>query len=218
MTNEEFIESVRLEGEEWRDVVGYEGCYMVSDFGRIAMVRTSSKFIRNGKTFFKNCNRHICSTSISPSTHYRRMTFIMDGKKDTQLVHRIVATAFIPNPNNYRCIDHKDDNPQNNHVSNLQWCTYKFNNSKEHHRKLGSSAKKGRIDPKRKPLVILKNGEYVKTYKSMFEANLDGHISSAILRVLRGKLKTHHGFQWIYLSDYEKSPVKQKVKEQLPNA
>ena len=45
------------------------------------------------------------------------------------LVHRVVADAFIPNPNNYPCINHKDENPANNKVENLEWCTYKYNNN-----------------------------------------------------------------------------------------
>ena len=118
-------------------------------------------------------------------------------------MHRVVAEAFVPNPNGYSCIDHKDDNPSNNKASNLQWCSYKINNSKPHHREAASKAKKGRIDPKRKPLVALKNGVIVKHYSSMHEASREGYYNSGILRVLRGELKTHHGMKWMYLSDYE---------------
>lgn len=203
MTNEEFIQSIALPGEEWRDVVGREGSYIVSDFGRIATIREYFEYKRNGKIFRKKMIPHICSTSIAPSTPYRRMTFIEGGIKSTELVHVVVARAFIPNPNNYPCVDHIDDNPQNNNKSNLQWCDYKTNNSKPRHRLLDSRAMLGRVDPKRKPLVILKDGLFVRRYDSMHAASLDGHINSAILRVLRGQLKTHHGFQWMYLSDYE---------------
>ena len=176
---------------------------MVSSLARIAAVRNYFEYKRNGKTFRKRMKPHICSTSIAPSTNYRRMTFVEGGKHSTELVHVVVARAFIPNPNNYPCVDHIDDNPQNNIPGNLQWCSYKMNNSKPRHRLLGSRAKLGRVDPKRKPLVTLKDGLLVRCYDSMHAASLDGHINSAILRVLRGQLKTHHGFQWMYLSDYE---------------
>lgn len=203
MTNEEFIQSIALPGEEWRDVVGYEGFYIVSNCGRIATAREMFPYIKNGKLFYKRMSQHVCSTSISPSTNYRRMTFTRDGIKSTQLVHRVVAEAFIPNPYNYPCIDHIDDNPENNHADNLQWCTYRINNSKPRHRMLGSSAKKGRVDPKRKPLVALKDGVVAKTYASLWDTLKDGHQASAIIRVIRGELKTHHGFAWMRLSDYE---------------
>lgn len=50
-----------------------------------------------------------------------------DGLNHTMRVHRIVAMAFLDNPNNYPIINHKDENPSNNHVDNLEWCTYKYN-------------------------------------------------------------------------------------------
>jgi hypothetical protein len=214
MTNEEFIKSVSLEGEEWRDVVGYEGYYIVSNLGRIATIRGSYEYTKNGKTFIKNWPRHICSTSIAPSTHYERMTFKVNYKHNTQLVHRVVAEAFLPNPNNFTCIDHIDDDPSNNRADNLQWCDYHINNSKPRHRELGSIAKRGRVDPNRKPLITFKDRQLYKIYNSMYEASLDGHLNSAILRVLRGELKTHHGLQWMYLSDYES--LTNKSKNSLP--
>lgn len=214
MTNEEFIQSIALEGEEWRDVVGYEGYYIVSNFGRIATIRDSYEYTRNGKTFTKNWPRHICSTSIAPTTHYERMTFRVNYKHDTQLVHRVVAQAFLPNPNNYTCIDHIDDNPKNNHVSNLQWCNHQINNSKPHHRAASSFSRIGTIDPKRKPVIAYKDGIPYKIYSSIWEASYDGHYGSAILRVLQGQLKTHHGLSWEYLSPDH--PSYQQAKEQLP--
>ena len=215
MTNEEFIQSISLEGEEWRDVVGYEGYYIVSNLGRIAVLeRLVHRKHRNGKNANFVLKPHICSTSIAPSTNYRRMTFKSYHNKDTQLVHRIVAEAFVPNPNNYTCIDHIDDNPQNNNADNLQWCSYKINNSKPHHRKAQSVAKTGRVDPKRIPIVALKDEQLYKKYNSIWDIQFDGHFRSAVLRVLKGKLKTHHGFQWMYLSDYES--LINKSKNSLP--
>ena len=214
MTNEEFIQSISLEGEEWRDVVGYEGFYIVSNLGRIATIRDSYTYTKNGKTFTKSWPRHICSTSIAPSTHYERMTFKVNYKHDTQLVHRIVAEAFLPNPNNFTCIDHIDDNPSNNRADNLQWCNHHINNSKPRHRKLSSIARMGKADPKRKPVVALKNGTLFKTYTSVWSTERDGHSRSAIIRVLQNKLKTHHGLQWMYLSDYES--LTNKSKNSLP--
>jgi len=206
MTKEDFINSISLEGEEWKDVVGYEGYYIVSNYGRIATVRDSYKYTRNGKSFIKNCPQHICSTSIAPTTSYERITFRANYKHDTQLVHRVVASAFIPNPNNYPNVDHIDDNPSNNIASNLQWCNQKINNSKEHHKLMISMANLGRIDSKRKAIVALKDNELIKEYPSISEIELDGHKRSAVQRILKGQLKTHHGLQWKYLSDYIPSP------------
>lgn len=203
MTNEEFIESIRLENEEWRDVVGYEGIYIVSSIGRIAVLeRSMLRKNRWGRISPFLVKPHVCSTSISPSSWYRKVSFMLNGKRDTRLLHRIVAEAFLPNPNNYPQVDHINDDPTDNRVENLQWCTSKMNNSKEHHRKASSIAAMGRVDPKRKPIVAIdENGNYTH-FESMFAANKQGHNNSAMLRVLRGQLHTHHGLRWMYLSDF----------------
>lgn len=203
MTNNEFIESIALPGEEWRDVVGYEGHYIVSNFGRIATIRTFYERLQHGKIYSIKMNRHLCNTSIAPSTNYRRITFKRNCIRDTRLVHRVVAEAFIPNPNNYSCIDHIDDNPQNNNSSNLQWCDYKTNNSKQHHREAQSRYKKGKPAPNRKKIVQLSNGKLVRVLDAMTQLESEGYSHSAIHRVCNGKLKSHKGFQWMYLSDYE---------------
>lgn len=206
MTNEEFIESIRLEGEEWRDVVGYEGYYMVSSLGRILSLDRCVRF-------------HTYTKMIDPCLKqqhrgrngYFSVTFKKNGDRKCISVHRLVAIAFISNPNNYSCIDHINDNQADNRACNLQWCTHKFNNSKEHHRIAESLSQKGKIlSSIRKPIVQLsKNGDLIQIFPSMTDADLNGFKHSAIHRVIHNKLKTHRGFKWMYLSDYEKSLVNQ---------
>ena len=205
MTNEEFIESIRLEGEEWRDVVGYEGDYMVSNLGRIVVLsRIVYRTRKDGVKVRYNMKPHLSSTYISPSSPYRKTTFIKDGKQDTQLIHRVIAMAFIPNPNNYPCVDHIDDNPSNSVASNLQWCTYKTNNSKEHHRIAASKSLLGIPSNRRVAIVKLTtDGDFIQTYPSLCHAEHDGFSRTAIRNVIHGKYKTHKGFKWMCLSDYE---------------
>ena len=203
MTNQEFIESIRLEGEEWRDVVGREGSYIVSNLARIATIRTFCEYRRNGKIFFKKMTPHICSTSKAPSTPYKRMTFVEGCVKSTELLHVIVAKAFVPNPNNYPCVDHIDDNPANNRADNLQWCTYKENNSKEHHRQASSISKAGQPAPNRKKVVQILNGKATRILSYMTELEKEGFNHSAISRCCNGKLPEYKGYRWMYLSDYE---------------
>ena len=211
MTNEEFIESIKLDNEEWRDVVGYEGDYMVSNLGRIVVLsRIIYRTRKNGMKVKYNMKPHLNSTYTSPSSPYRRTTFIKNGKQDTQLIHRVVAMAFIPNPNNYPCVDHIDDNPSNSVASNLQWCTYKMNNSKEHHRKSSSKSKMGIPSHSRVAVVKLTtDGKFVQIYPSLHHAELEGFSRSAIRKVIQGKYQKHGGYKWMYLSDYEKSLVNQ---------
>ena len=63
------------------------------------------------------------------TTGYRIVTLRKNNKNHTKTVHRLVAKAFIPNPNNLPCVNHKDENKQNNNVDNLEWCDYQYNNT-----------------------------------------------------------------------------------------
>ena len=211
MTNEEFLASITLENEEWRDVVGYEGYYMVSSLGRIVVLsRLVNRKHRNGKDANYVLKPHICSTSISPSTNYRRMTFVREGVKDTQLVHRIVAEAFLPNPNGFPVVDHINDNPKDNRSCNLQWCTQKTNNNKPHHIEATSRSSKGRIPYNRRKVVQLTpNMAFVRSYEYMTLAKDDGFHYSGISMAIHGKIPLYKGYKWMYLSDYEKSLVNQ---------
>lgn len=64
---------------------------------------------------------------IDGNSQYLRVKVSINGKRKKYLVHRLVAMAFIPNPNNYKCVNHKDGNKLNNNVSNLEWCSYSYN-------------------------------------------------------------------------------------------
>lgn len=98
--------------EEWRAIneEGYEGLYEVSNQGRIRNRTTGRimKLYHNGKGYLKV---DLCCL----------------GKVKKFYVHRLVAKAFIENPEGYEIINHKDENPMNNNVSNLEWCTYEYN-------------------------------------------------------------------------------------------
>lgn len=100
-----------LQGEVWMDVVGFEGLYKVSNIGRVRSSRRGTIMIPHPL-----------------KDGYLRIRLRKEGKDFSFLVHRLVAMAFIPNPNNYDTINHKDFNTQNNCVENLEWCTQKYNN------------------------------------------------------------------------------------------
>jgi hypothetical protein len=106
--------------EIWKPVVGYEGLYEVSNLGQIRSLgntRGPSRF-REVVTLM----RHEITKQ-----NYHRVSLRKDGKYKHWLVHRLVAIAFIPNPNNYPIVNHKDCNPSNNHADNLEWCTCQYN-------------------------------------------------------------------------------------------
>ena len=109
--------------EIWKDIEGYKGLYQVSNYGR---VKSLEKIVKWGVA-----NKLIPDTILKPLANpYCRVGLRKDNKQILKSVHRLVATAFIPNPNNLPVVMHIDDNPQNNHISNLKWGT-KAMNSKD---------------------------------------------------------------------------------------
>lgn len=99
--------------ELWKDIKGFEGYYQISSYGRV-------------KSFKKYKNGYILSNKNCKGKYFSLVLSANEKKKSTR-IHRLVAEAFIPNPNNYPCVNHKDLNKQNNCIDNLEWCTYQYN-------------------------------------------------------------------------------------------
>ena len=109
-----------FEQEEWRDIQGFEGCYQVSNMGR---VRSVSRIVRAGK----NKQRRTNGKMLSPWKTKHGYLHVNLGRLKRQSIHRLVAKAFIPNPNNYPDVNHKDEDKANNIASNLEWCNHSYN-------------------------------------------------------------------------------------------
>lgn len=97
---------------KWRDVIGFEGFYKVSSDGRIKSVR----------------NKRLLKVKKNISHGYMEIEFNINGKATYHRVHRLVAMAFLPNPNNLLYVNHKDGVKDNNKVENLEWISATDNN------------------------------------------------------------------------------------------
>jgi len=111
-----------MENEIWRDIKGYEYLYQVSNLGRVKSV---SRKVSRGNSFY-TVKEKILNYGVD-RLGYTRVVLSNKCNCRTFLVHRLVAEAFIPNPNNLPYINHKDENPSNNCIDNLEWCTQKYN-------------------------------------------------------------------------------------------
>lgn len=107
--------------EVWKDIKGYEELYMINNYGCVMGKERMTTGNRNRKLKSKIVKNH------ANKLGYQLVDLCKDGKKKTFKVHRLVAQEFIENPQNKPYINHKDGNPRNNNVQNLEWCTQKEN-------------------------------------------------------------------------------------------
>lgn len=195
-----------LPNEEWRDVVGYEGLYQVSNLGRILCCEkvTTTNILLRSK--IKKCairkNGYLGTTLYDASTNRRKQVSI----------HRLVAEAFIPNPDNKPCVDHIDTNRTNNTKENLRWCTYKENSNNKNTLKNQSIAQKkvSERDGRRKKKIsqYALDGEFIKTYSSFHEIErMLGYSMSNIHSCCNGKKKRVYGYIWRYEEDKDTSYI-----------
>src|SRR5699024_3862979 len=114
--------------EIWKDVVGYEGIYEVSNFGNVRTHKNKKSWSKRHNTWRYWKQRNL--KNKMPNGRDVRVTLWKDGNVKDWLVHRLVAYAFIPNTDATKnCINHIDGNPKNNHVENLESCNHKENNN-----------------------------------------------------------------------------------------
>ena len=169
--------------EIWKPIKGYEGLYEVSNFGRIrSLDRWCSH--RRGKQLKKG---KILKTRQTWDG-YLIVNLYKAGRIKTVKVHRLVAEVFLPNPNNYKEVNHKDECKTNNIVSNLEWCDRKYNIN------YGTRTEKC----SKKVYQYTLDGKFVKEWKSTAECCRNGYNQGNVAACCLGKLKTYKGFLWEY--------------------
>lgn len=183
--------------ELWKPVKNYENIYLVSNKGCLK----SCDRIQIRKDRWGNVTKyHIKSKKIKTcknNKNYNMVHLYKNGKCETKLLHRLVAQAFIPNPNNLPEINHKDENKQNNEVDNLEWCERLYNNN------YGKQSKSGRRYSSEKRMKRVNqydlDGQFIKTYRGIRIAEEETGIhNSNIIKCCNNKVKTAGGYIWKY--------------------
>lgn len=167
---------------EWKPIKDTDGLYLISDEGQVFSVRSN----------------RLIKISLS-NMGYHRVELNINGRAKKYGVHRLVAEAFIPNPNNYPCVNHKDEDPTNNHVDNLEWCTHKYNTNYGHRLdkfQANVQACRGAANPQSKTVYQFdKEGNYIAKYGSFGEAGrVTGFDAGVIAKCANGGLKQYGGF------------------------
>lgn len=161
-----------MEKEIWKPIRGYEGLYEVSNLGRVRRLWPISGHYRMLKTFLRT---HALGYSAVNLSKYGEMKMFS--------VHRLVAEAFIPNPFGFPQVNHKDENPRNNNVENLEWCDQNYNVN------YGTGNSRRSISRRNHPNVSYPIGQYDKegnliaTYPSISEAERATGISKVSIRL-----------------------------------
>lgn len=178
--------------EEWLPIENYEDLYQVSNWGRVKSLN------------YRHTNQEQILKQINDKDGYQQIRLYKDGKGKTFKVHRLVAMAFIQNPNNYTEINHKDECKTNNRIDNLEWCNRKYNVnfgtrnercSGENHPMFGNFGKK---HPSAKQIIQLTlNGEVVRKWDSAMDVKRElGYNQGNISSCCRGEHKSAYNYKW----------------------
>lgn len=184
-------------GIKWKDIAGYESLYQVSELGDVFSFKTG---------------RILKPRLTGKYRNYHTVVLYTNGMNKNFTVHRLVASAFIPNIENKPQVNHIDGNPTNNNVSNLEWATNSEN--QKHAFKLGLQKPtmhrlgvKGSENPNSKEVHQFSfKGEFLKTYSSVTEASQDNNVNtSGIILTCQNKREHAGGYKWSY--DRENIPT-----------
>lgn len=176
-----------MQKEIWKDIHDYDG-YQVSSYGRVV-----------------NKKGHILKGWVTKGYHY--VSLINNSGVKKYRVHRLVAEAFICNPNNLPYINHIDENKLNNNIDNLEWCTQKENLDKYYipRRKLNCKNLKSKITNYHRPKKVLQydlKKNFIKSWNSTMDIERELHISSGNISLCcRGIKPTAKGYIWKYADE-----------------
>lgn len=191
--------------EIWKDIPGYEGIYQISSQGRVKSLPRLVKGKNHRCPQGYQCTRkeRVLSPAIC-GTGYWKVGLYKNGVMKNHNVHRMMAVAFIPNPNGYTQVNHKDGNKMNCKLSNLEWCT-PSQNGKHAYAVIGIVPhQKNRYGEENNSskAVLQKTGDgvVVQRWGSAMDAVRAGFDSSCISRCCNGESGRHRGYVWEFES------------------
>lgn len=190
--------------EIWKDIDGYEGLYQISNLGNVKSLTNRSN------------HKEERILKLNTNSKYYLVNLCKNTKRKTLLIHRLVAKAFIDNPNNLPQINHINGNKLDNRAVNLEWCTCRANII--HSIKNGLKVtKKGKENPMygrknenaNRSVKVSKydmNDNYIETYSSIREAGIKNNISEfTISNVCNGRGKSAGGYKWRYADESKRN-------------
>lgn len=172
----------------WKEIKGYDGRYLISSSGNVISLN------------YRRTNKAKMLTWKINNKGYAWVELWKNGVKEQRLIHRIVAETFIDNPEGYKIINHKDENPLNNDVDNLEWCDQSYNTiySLELHPERKNKGKNMGL-----AIIQLDNdGNIIKEWENARTILLETGMSDySITEVCRGRRHMAYGYLWRYANE-----------------
>lgn len=172
--------------EIWKDIEGYEGLYQVSNMGRVKSLKNDiilKPYILRG---------------------YEKVLLYKNKKRKHFQIHRLVAMAFIPNPDNKPQVNHKDENKTNNCVDNLEWCTGHYNHN---YGTINIRISQKQLNDKSKSKIVMQyslDGTFIKEWKSTMDVQRNlGFAHTHISECCRGEQAYAYGYLWKYKKEID---------------
>ena len=194
-----------MKKEVFRDVLGYEGLYQVSNYGRVKSLERKNIFYCGlRKEHLERPTKEKILNYNKSNRGYLQVCLTKDGKSKTYTVHRLVAKAFLPNLKNKKQVNHIDGNKENNSIDNLEWVTSSENN------------KHAFITGLNKPHNMRKvnqydlQGNFIKQWNSITDFLKENDLNlknSNITTCCKGKRKNAYGFIWKYADEDCKNEI-----------
>lgn len=198
---------IEMTEEIWVKIKGTNGLYEVSNLGNVRSCDRYVQCVANGGHGVRLVKGRLLKPQKG-STGYYHVHLSVNGVSKICNVHRLVAEAFLPNPNNLPCVNHKDEDPTNNLVyinpdgtvdelkSNLEWCSYQYNNT---YGTIITRHKENAL--KRKVAQYTKDGKFVKVWDSIMDATAQltkKRNTSNITKCCVGERNSAYGYKWRY--------------------
>lgn len=189
----------KITGEVWKPIKGYEGLYSVSNLGRVKRIEGVA-----GETNRRQPEKIL--EAVFGARGYYGVNLCKNGTQKSFYIHRLVALAFVPNPNRLKQVNHKDEDVANNRADNLEWCDAKYNYY------YGTAIARRGLSHNKAVLQLnapqwapgCKGNEIVCCYKNMEQVAEKGYSPNAVKKCCQGRQQSHAGFYWKYSADYYK--------------
>lgn len=196
--------------EIWKDIPGFEGLYQVSNLGRVKRLPLGKQY--PSRQTHNNIRR------VHVKNGYEQVNLSKCNKVKWFAVHRLVALAFLPNPDNFPCVNHKDENKLNNKVENLEWCSRSYNarygtakqrqlatlkerdpNNLRTQKGLDTRKINGRQNARKSVIQMTMDGTIVNVFPSMSDAaKMTRSCLASICNCCKGLRKSTNKYKWKY--------------------